>query len=58
MVALKIAGGVLGGILIVAGGVYLIRKTECGREIIDSMKNIGSQIKNSFKDGYSEAMNS
>ncbi|MBF0299458.1 MAG: hypothetical protein HQK51_12105 [Oligoflexia bacterium] len=57
MFSLKIVGGVVCGILVVAGGIYLARKTKYGSEIFNSVKNLGGQIKNSFNEGYSEAVN-
>lgn len=57
MFSLKIAGGVVCGILVVAGGIYLARKTKYGSEVINTIKNLGSQIKDSFNEGYTEAVN-
>ncbi|MBF0314603.1 MAG: hypothetical protein HQK50_09615 [Oligoflexia bacterium] len=56
MFSLKIAGGVVGCILVIAGGVYLARKTKYGSEIVGSLKNLGNQVKSAFSEGYAEAV--
>ncbi|MBF0205757.1 MAG: hypothetical protein HQK53_02600 [Oligoflexia bacterium] len=57
MITLKVLGGILGWILIILGGIYLVRKTRGGAEMLNSIKNFGTQVKNSFFEGYAEAVN-
>ena len=50
--SLKIAGGVL----ILAGGIYVVSKTKIFQKMGEGLSNTGSKIKESFVEGYTEVV--
>jgi len=52
MASLKIVGGVL----ILAGGIYVVYKTKWFQKMGEGLSNTGSKIKESFIEGYAEVV--
>ncbi len=51
-------GKVIGGLVVVVGGIYVLYKTkpEIMGKVNDKIKSTADQIKSSFWDGYTDAM--
>ena len=47
--------GIIGGVLLVGGGVYVAYKMGLLQNVGANLENIGTQMKNSFIEGYHEA---
>ena len=47
---------IVGGVLVLVGGVYVVCKTKMFQKMGKGLSNTGSRIKESFVEGYTEVV--